>query len=112
MKARRITTGEVGVEALKPAPADLFRKWPVSSRVNSSKAPSDDSNLIDANRCRQESRPEQFQVQRSRKLILRTVSLMPKRLRADHKRCVPSLDEIRAKDIRYAAPGGALKPLC
>jgi putative SOS response-associated peptidase YedK len=38
---------EAGVELLKPAPDDLLRRWPVSTRVNSSKAPADDPNLIE-----------------------------------------------------------------
>ena len=40
-------TGEAGVEALKPAPNDLLQKWPVSKRVNSSRADDNDSTLIE-----------------------------------------------------------------
>lgn len=40
-------SGKAGVEYLKPAPDDLLQKWPVSRRVNSSKAPADDATLID-----------------------------------------------------------------
>jgi putative SOS response-associated peptidase YedK len=40
-------SGEAGVELLKPAADDLLRRWPVSNRVNSSKAPADDPTLID-----------------------------------------------------------------
>jgi putative SOS response-associated peptidase YedK len=40
-------TGEAGVELLKPAPNDLLQKWPVSKRVNSSRADDNDSTLID-----------------------------------------------------------------
>jgi putative SOS response-associated peptidase YedK len=39
--------GDADVEFLKPAPNDLLQKWPVSQRVNSSKAPSDDAGLIE-----------------------------------------------------------------
>jgi putative SOS response-associated peptidase YedK len=39
--------GKAGVEYLKPAPDDLLQKWPVSRRVNSSKAPADDATLIE-----------------------------------------------------------------
>ena len=39
--------GEAGVELLKPAPNDLLQKWPVSKRVNSSRADDNDSTLID-----------------------------------------------------------------
>ena len=39
--------GDVGVEYLKPAPDELLQKWPVSQRVNSSKAPADDASLIE-----------------------------------------------------------------
>jgi putative SOS response-associated peptidase YedK len=34
--------GEAGIELLKPAADDLLQRWPVSKRVNSSKAPADD----------------------------------------------------------------------
>jgi len=40
-------TGEAGVEALKPAANDVLRRWPVSKRVNSSKAPADDPTLME-----------------------------------------------------------------
>ena len=40
-------SGEAGVELLKPAADDLLQRWPVSKRVNSSKAPADDPSLID-----------------------------------------------------------------
>jgi putative SOS response-associated peptidase YedK len=39
--------GSAGVELLKPAPDDVLQRWPVSKRVNSSKAPADDPTLID-----------------------------------------------------------------
>ena len=38
---------EAGLELLKPAPDDLLQRWPVSQRVNSSKAPVDDPTLIE-----------------------------------------------------------------
>ncbi|MFZ1151488.1 MAG: SOS response-associated peptidase, partial [Xanthobacteraceae bacterium] len=40
-------SGEVGLELLKPAANDLLRRWPVSRRVNSSRAPDDDPTLIE-----------------------------------------------------------------
>jgi hypothetical protein len=40
-------SGEAGIELLKPAADDLLQRWPVSKRVNSSKAPADDPALID-----------------------------------------------------------------
>ena len=40
-------SGEAGVEALKPAANDVLRRWPVSKRVNSSKAPADDPTLLE-----------------------------------------------------------------
>ena len=40
-------SGAAGLELLKPAPEDLLQRWPVSKRVNSSKAPDDDPTLID-----------------------------------------------------------------
>jgi putative SOS response-associated peptidase YedK len=40
-------SGEAGIELLKPAPDDLLQRWPVSKRVNSSKAPAEDATLID-----------------------------------------------------------------
>jgi putative SOS response-associated peptidase YedK len=39
--------GAAGVEILKPAPDDMLQRWPVSKRVNSSRAPADDPNLIE-----------------------------------------------------------------
>jgi putative SOS response-associated peptidase YedK len=38
---------EAGAEYLKPAPNDYLQRWPVSQRVNSSKADTDDPTLID-----------------------------------------------------------------
>jgi putative SOS response-associated peptidase YedK len=40
-------SGKAGVDVLKPAPDDLLQKWPVSRRVNSSKASADDATLIE-----------------------------------------------------------------
>jgi putative SOS response-associated peptidase YedK len=40
-------SGAAGVELLKPAPDDMLQRWPVSKRVNSSRAPSDDPTLIE-----------------------------------------------------------------
>ncbi len=40
-------SGTAGVELLKPAPNDLLQKWPVSKRVNSSRASDDDASLIE-----------------------------------------------------------------
>ena len=40
-------SGNAGTELLKPAPNDLLQRWPVSKRVNSSKAPADDPALMD-----------------------------------------------------------------
>jgi hypothetical protein len=40
-------SGEAGVELLKPAADDLLQQWPVSKRVNSSKAPAEDATLIE-----------------------------------------------------------------
>jgi putative SOS response-associated peptidase YedK len=39
-------SGEAGTELLKPAPEDALQRWPVSKRVNSSRAPDDDPTLI------------------------------------------------------------------
>jgi hypothetical protein len=36
-----------GIELLQPAPDDMLQRWPVSKRVNSSKAPAEDATLID-----------------------------------------------------------------
>jgi hypothetical protein len=41
-------SGEVGVELWKPARNDFLQRWPVSKRVNSSKADADDSTLVEA----------------------------------------------------------------
>ena len=38
---------KAGLELLKPAAESLLQKWPVSKRVNSSRAPDDDATLID-----------------------------------------------------------------
>jgi len=40
--------GEAGLEVLKPAPDNLLQRWPVSKRVNSSRAPDDDPTLIES----------------------------------------------------------------
>lgn len=40
-------SGEMKANALTPAPNDYLQRWPVSKRVNSSKADKDDSRLID-----------------------------------------------------------------
>jgi putative SOS response-associated peptidase YedK len=40
-------SGDVGTELLKPAPDDYLQRWPVSKRVNSSKADADDATLIE-----------------------------------------------------------------
>jgi putative SOS response-associated peptidase YedK len=40
-------SGEAGVEYLKPAPNDYLQRWPVSKRVNSSKADAEDATLIE-----------------------------------------------------------------
>ena len=40
-------SGDGGAEYLKPAPNDYLQRWPVSKRVNSSKADADDPTLID-----------------------------------------------------------------
>jgi putative SOS response-associated peptidase YedK len=39
--------GNVGSELLKPAANDYLQVWPVSRRVNSSRAASDDQTLIE-----------------------------------------------------------------
>jgi len=39
--------GTAGTELLKPAPYDYLQAWPVSKRINSSRAPGDDPTLID-----------------------------------------------------------------
>ena len=43
----RWLAGTAGTELLRPAPNDYLQAWPVSRRVNSSRAPSDDPTLID-----------------------------------------------------------------
>jgi putative SOS response-associated peptidase YedK len=40
-------SGDAGVEYLKPVPNDYLQRWPVSKRVNSSKADVDDHSLIE-----------------------------------------------------------------
>jgi len=40
-------SGVAGTELLKPAAEDLLQRWPVSMRVNSSRAPDDDPRLIE-----------------------------------------------------------------
>jgi putative SOS response-associated peptidase YedK len=40
-------SGEAGTECLRPAPSDYLQRWPVSKRVNSSKADADDPTLIE-----------------------------------------------------------------
>jgi hypothetical protein len=42
-----LANGSAGLELLKPAPDDLLQSWPVSKRVNSSRASDDDATLID-----------------------------------------------------------------
>ena len=39
---------EAGIELLKPASNDLLQKWPVSKRVNSSRADDNDPTLIES----------------------------------------------------------------
>jgi hypothetical protein len=39
--------GAAGTELLKPAAENLLQRWPVSKRVNSSRAPDDDPTLIE-----------------------------------------------------------------
>jgi putative SOS response-associated peptidase YedK len=41
-------SGDAGAEYLKPAPNDYLQRWPVSKRVNSSKANADDPRLIES----------------------------------------------------------------
>jgi putative SOS response-associated peptidase YedK len=40
-------SGEAGMELLRPAPNDYLQRWPVSKRVNSSKADADDATLTE-----------------------------------------------------------------
>jgi putative SOS response-associated peptidase YedK len=39
-------SGTAGLDILKPAPKDLLQRWPVSRRVNSSRASAEDATLI------------------------------------------------------------------
>jgi SOS response associated peptidase (SRAP) len=39
--------GSAGLELLEHAANDLLQRWPVSKRVNSSRAPGEDATLID-----------------------------------------------------------------
>jgi putative SOS response-associated peptidase YedK len=39
--------GAAGTELLKPAADDVLQRWPVSKRVNSSRADAEDATLID-----------------------------------------------------------------
>jgi putative SOS response-associated peptidase YedK len=41
-------TGAAGLELLKPAVNDVLQCWPVSRRVNSSRASDDDASLVEA----------------------------------------------------------------
>jgi putative SOS response-associated peptidase YedK len=43
-------SGDAGVEILKPAANDVLQRWPVSKRVNSSRASDDDETLIAENK--------------------------------------------------------------
>ena len=43
----RWLAGTAGTELLRPAPNDYLQAWPVSRRMNSSRAPSDDPTLIE-----------------------------------------------------------------
>ena len=43
----RWLAGTSGTELLRPAPNDYLQAWPVSRRVNSSRAPTDDPTLIE-----------------------------------------------------------------
>ena len=40
-------SGKAGIELLKAAADDVLQRWPVSKRVNSSRAPDEDATLID-----------------------------------------------------------------
>jgi putative SOS response-associated peptidase YedK len=40
-------SGRAGMEVLKPAANDVLQRWPVSKRVNSSRASDDDETLVD-----------------------------------------------------------------
>jgi putative SOS response-associated peptidase YedK len=48
-------SGAAGLELLKPAANDLLQRWPVSRRVNSSRAPAEDPTLIESVELRQVS---------------------------------------------------------
>jgi putative SOS response-associated peptidase YedK len=39
--------GKAGAELLRSAPDDYLQRWPVSKRVNSSRASDDDASLIE-----------------------------------------------------------------
>jgi hypothetical protein len=43
-----LIVGDNRFEFLTPAPNDYLQRWPVSKRVNSSKADADDATLIEA----------------------------------------------------------------
>jgi hypothetical protein len=43
-------SGKAGLELLKPAAEDTLHRWPVSKRVNSSRASDEDHTLIDRSR--------------------------------------------------------------
>jgi hypothetical protein len=43
----QFANGEAGAGILKPVPNDYLRRWPVSKRVNSSKADADEATLIE-----------------------------------------------------------------
>ena len=45
-------SGKAGLELLNPAAENMLQRWPVSKRVNSSRASDDDPTLIDAVQCR------------------------------------------------------------
>jgi putative SOS response-associated peptidase YedK len=51
-------SGEAGLELLRPAANDLLHRWPVSKRVNSSRAPDDDPTLIERIACPANTRRE------------------------------------------------------
>jgi putative SOS response-associated peptidase YedK len=38
---------KAGLDLLKPAAENVLQKWPVSKRVNSSRAPDDDATLLE-----------------------------------------------------------------
>ena len=47
-RPRMPTRRSSGLDILKPAANDVLQCWPVSRRVNSSRAPDDDASLIEA----------------------------------------------------------------